>query len=94
MSGPNYTDLLVQAARAVEWLVSAEDCAYAVDESHDLPRHAATAAWDAAANLRSIANRFLRLADAQAFAARRYERAQHEEDRSGVAYRAGGDEAA
>lgn len=80
-------DLLIRAARACDQSRMANDYSEGVDEGLDLPRHAAARHWDAASSLAEIARRAEALASAHTLEAKRYERAQREEDRSGSEYR-------
>lgn len=84
------TDLFIRLARAIETSQMADDYAQAADEGTGiLPRDAATVAWDAASSLRNLGERLVVLADGFAMNAKRYERAQREEDNSGREYRKG-----
>lgn len=85
-----YTDLFIRLGRAVETLALAEDYAQSADEGAGVtPGDAGAVAWDASSSLRTLGEKLIDLADRQAFAARRYDRAQRQEDQTGVEYRAG-----
>lgn len=87
-------DLLIRMARAVDSYNEAQDYIQAADESVGTPEAAAKACWDASSLLRSVGDQLTTLADSMVFAARRYEKADREEKRTGVEYRGGSGEAA
>ena len=84
------TDLFIRLARSIETAQMADDYAHSADEGTGVtPRDAAGVAWDASASLRNLGERLSVLADGYALAAKRYERAQREEDATGTEYRGG-----
>lgn len=82
-------DLMIRASRAIDTAGNADEFQQAADETHGTPEAAASSHWDASSLCRQVGDRFLALADAHAFAAKRMERAQAEEKRTGVEYRSG-----
>lgn len=82
-------ELLIRAARAVDAHRTAAEYGQATDEGHTPPGSAAQVEWDASSVLRDVGQRFIDLAEQQAFQARRHERAQQEEARTGVEHRGG-----
>lgn len=83
------TYLLIRAARAIDKRSVAADCVQAADEGHDIAGNAIQPCWDAASTLRTVGERFIDLADQATFSARRMERAQRDENRTGVEHRGG-----
>lgn len=86
----DHAELLIRLARACDASRMANDYSEGVDEGLDLPRHAAQRHWDAASNLSEVIRRAEALRDGHTLSAKRYERAQREEDRTGTEYRGGG----
>lgn len=82
-------DLMIRAGRAIDTATTANDYQQAADETHGTPESAAGAHWDAASLCRQVGERFIALADAHTFAARRMEVEQRRERATGVEYRAG-----
>lgn len=87
------TELLIRAARAVDHDLTASQYARDCDEGTVLPSAASKAAWDACGALRTAGEAFIKRAEQQAFAARRFRVAERRELATGIEYR-GGDEAA
>lgn len=82
-------ELLIRAARAVDAARTASEYGQSCDQGHDVPGTAARYEWDAASLLRDVSDRFHTLAEEFTFAAKRHDKAQREEDRTGVEYRGG-----
>lgn len=85
--------LIEREVHALSTAREADEAAHAADEGVDIPGTAARYSWDASALLRQHGQSLIDLADRYVFQARRYEKAQRTEDRTGREYKGNGEAA-